>query len=259
MTGTPVNVSASAAEGSFSSGTFSPSIVTDSPSQARCSSSRPASGSALREGAPRLEGSEQGRQRHLHPRSHQIAAGLRGVDRPGGRRQRRADARPAIAHRQAVDFQLGDRDERTARDLPRAWRPDRRRPRSSRTTASWCHPAGRLPGHRRRRRPPRETSCTGPPRSAVAGRIVPAPRRCLRETETRRRRPRTPGCTRAGRCCVRGCRTARPARRGRRDRPAWPSSACASGRARPRGDRRTGRTARSRRARCASTSSGRRW
>ena len=44
MTGTPVNVRASAADGSFSSGTFSPSMETVSPSQARCSSSWLASG-----------------------------------------------------------------------------------------------------------------------------------------------------------------------------------------------------------------------
>jgi len=38
MIGTPVNVSASAAVGSFSSGTCSPAIATDSASQARWSS-----------------------------------------------------------------------------------------------------------------------------------------------------------------------------------------------------------------------------
>jgi hypothetical protein len=81
----PVNDSASAADGSSSSGTRSPAIETDSESQRR--------------------------HRHLDPRRDQISPGLRAIDGPGGGAKRRAKTRPAVPHGQAVHLQLPDRDE----------------------------------------------------------------------------------------------------------------------------------------------------
>ena len=122
MIGTPVNVSASAAVGSFSSGTCSPAIETDSASQARWSSSVPVSGCALHEGAPGVGDPEEGGHRHLEPRRHHVPPGRRGLEGPGGGGERGAEARPAIPHRQAVHLQLRDRDEPVQLAVPGAQR-----------------------------------------------------------------------------------------------------------------------------------------
>ena len=61
MTDTPVTVSASAADGSFSRGTCSPAIETDSASQARVQLQRARERSALHERAPRVRDSEKPR------------------------------------------------------------------------------------------------------------------------------------------------------------------------------------------------------
>ena len=86
-------------------------METVSPSQARRSSSCPASGWLLHERASRLRDPKERGQRDLDPRRHHVELALFGLDEPGGGRQRSADAGPPIPHRHAVDLQLGDRDE----------------------------------------------------------------------------------------------------------------------------------------------------
>src|SRR5436309_13702338 len=111
MIGRPVNVSASAADGSSSSGTRSPATETDSLSQARWSSSLLVNRSPCARARRASEIRMQGSHCHLEPRRHQVPPGPRGVDGPGGGGERGAEARPAVPHGQAVHLQLPDRDE----------------------------------------------------------------------------------------------------------------------------------------------------
>ncbi len=111
MTGTSVTVSARAAVGSLSSGTGSPAIVTDSLSQARWSSSVPASGSPWTRARRASEIRRRSGHRHLQPRRHHVPPGRRGLEGPGGGGEGGAKAGPAIPHGQAVHLQLRDRGE----------------------------------------------------------------------------------------------------------------------------------------------------
>ena len=77
---------------------------------------------ALHEGTPGLGDPEEGRHRHPEPRRHHVPPGLRGIEGPGGSRERGAEARPAIPHGQAFHLQLPDRDELVQLAVPGAER-----------------------------------------------------------------------------------------------------------------------------------------
>ena len=119
----------------------------------------------LDESAPGMRDAEQRRERHLEPRRHHVTAGGRGLDGPRRGRERGADARPPIPHRQTVHLELRDGDEAdTARGLPHAARRDRTPPRSVRRAARTCRRAERPRIRPSRRRPRSGPSCTGPRR-----------------------------------------------------------------------------------------------